>query len=161
MRKRITPIPQRAPFLEKDLLDLAIVAQVEVTSEDAAYPVEAALLPGEERGWRAANSGTQTIRLIFDRPQKLRCIMLVFEETEASRTQEFVLRWSPDGGTSFREIVRQQWTFSPTGAVRETENYGVDLSDVTVLELIIVPDVSGGEARASLLSWRLAKDAAI
>jgi len=156
MRKRITPIPQSSSFLDKNFLDLATVAQVEVTSEDEASPVEAALLPGQKRGWRAANSGTHTIRLIFDRPQKLRCIFLVFEEAEASRTQEFVLRWSPDAGNSFREIVRQQWTFSPTGSVRETEKYDVDLSDVTVLELIMVPDISGGEARASLVSWRLA-----
>jgi hypothetical protein len=156
MRKRITPIPQSASSPDRDFLDLATVAQVEVTSEDKAYPVEAALLPGEKRGWRAASSGTHTIRLIFDRPQKLRCILLVFEETEASRTQEFVLRWSPDAGKSFREIVRQQWAFSPKGSARETENYDVDLSDVTVLELTIVPDISGGEARASLMSWRLA-----
>jgi hypothetical protein len=156
MRKRITPIPQSASFLDKDFLDLATVAQVEVTSEDEAYPVEAALLPGEKRGWRAAVSGPQTIRLVFDRPQELRCILLVFEETEATRTQEFVLRWSPDAGNSFREIVRQQWTFSPTGSARETESYDVKLSDVTVLELIMVPDISGGEARASLVSWRLA-----
>jgi len=42
------------------------------------------------RGWRAADSGTQTIRLIFDEPQKLTRISLVFEESETERTQEFV-----------------------------------------------------------------------
>ena len=40
--------------------------------------------------------------------------------------------------------------------VRETEDYTVDLSDVTVLELRILPDQSGGKARASLTSLRLA-----
>ncbi len=93
---------------------------------------------------------------LFDQPQKLERIWLVFEETETQRTQEFVLRWSPDHGRSFREIVRQQWNFSPPVTVRETEDYTVDLSDVTVLELKIVPDKSGGEARASLASLRLA-----
>jgi hypothetical protein len=81
---------------------------------------------------------------------------LVFEETENQRTQEFVLRWSPDHGHSFREIVRQQWNFSPPGTIRETEDYTVNLSDVTVLELRILPDQSGGTARASLASLRLA-----
>jgi hypothetical protein len=119
------------------------------------YPVESALVSGEMRGWRAADSGTQTIRLIFDEPQRLARISLVFEETETERTQEFVLRWSPDGGRSFREIVRQQWNFSPPNTSREVEEYQFDLSGVTVLELIIVPDISRGAAHASLKSLRL------
>jgi hypothetical protein len=55
---------------------------VEVTSEEKDYPVESALVSGEMRGWRAANSGTQTIRLIFDEPQRLTRFSLVFEEIE-------------------------------------------------------------------------------
>lgn len=156
MRKRlITQIPQDASSLDEDWLDLDSAAVVEVTSEEKEYPVEAALVPGEVAGWRAADSGTQTIRLVFDEPQKLTRTCLVFEETETERTQEFVLRWSPDGGRSFREIVRQQWNFSPPETTREIEEYQVDLSDVTVLELIIVPNIGGGAARASLKSLRL------
>ena len=53
----------------------------------------------------------------------LKRIALVFEENDTRRTQEFVLRWSADGGQSFREIVRQQWNFShlkPCGSSRNT-----------------------------------------
>jgi hypothetical protein len=82
-------------------------------------------------------------------------ISLLFEEAETERTQEFVLRWHPDGGRSFREIVRQQWNFSPPTTTREIEEYHVQLSDLTVLELVIVPDISRGTARASLRSLRL------
>ena len=131
------------------------MAVVEVTSENKDYPVESAMVKGEMRGWRAADSGTQTIRLIFDQPQRLRRISLAFEETETERTQEFVLRWSGDGGRSFREIVCQQWNFGPPDTVREVEEYQVELSDVTVLELVIVPDISRGAARASLRSPRV------
>ena len=156
MRKRlITPIPQDAPPRDEGWLDLDGAAAVEVTSEEKDYPVESALVPGEMRGWRAADPGTQAIRLIFHQPQKLRRISLAFEENEIKRTQEFVLRWSPDGGRSFREIVRQQWNFSPPNTVHEVEEYQVELSDVTVLELIVVPDISRGAARASLKSLRL------
>jgi len=156
MRKRlITPSPQDVRSLDEGWLDLDGAAVVEVTSEEKEYPVESALVSGEMRGWRAADSGTQTIRLIFDQPQRLTRISLVFEETETERTQEFVLRWSPDGGRSFREIVRQQWNFSPPKTIREIEEYQVELSDVTVLELVIVPDNSRGTARASLKSLRL------
>ena len=156
MRKRvITPIPQNIRPHDEGWLDLDRVASVEITSEEKEYPVESALVSGEMRGWRAVDSGTQTIRLIFHEPQRLTRISLVFEETEAERTQEFVLRWSPDGGRSFREIVRQQWNFSPPDTVREVDEYRVELSNVTVLELVIVPDISRGAARASLKRLRL------
>src|SRR5438552_18615412 len=113
MRKRlITPIPQDAPPRDEGWLDLDGAAVVEVTSEEKDYPVESALVSGEMRGWRAADPGTQTLRLIFHQPQKLRRISLDYEENEIKRNQEFVLRWSPDGGRSFRESVRQQWYFS-------------------------------------------------
>jgi hypothetical protein len=67
-----------------------------------------------------------------------------------------VLRWSSDSGRSFREIVRQQWNFSQPDAVREIERYAVELSEVTILELIISPDKGGGKDRASLAKLRLA-----
>jgi hypothetical protein len=156
MRKRlITPISQIAPHLDEGWLDLDRAAAVEVTSEDKDYPVEAALVSGEMRGWRAGSPGIQTIRLIFDEPQRLVRIALVFEETETERSQEFVSRWSSDSGLSFREIVRQPWNFSPPKTVREIEDYRVDLSGVMVLELVIVPSISRGAARASLKSLRL------
>jgi hypothetical protein len=156
MRKRlITPIPQDVPPPDEGWLNLDRAAVVEVTSEEKDYPVEFALVSGETRGWRAADSGAQTIRLIFDEPQRLKRIALVFEETEMERTQEFDLRWSGDYGGSFQEIVRQQWNFSPPQAIREVEAYQVDLSGVTVLELVIVPDIGRGAARASLKSLRL------
>jgi|ERR1700692_543184 len=156
MRKRqMTPNPLDVPPRDEGWLDLDRLALVEVTSEDNDYPVESALVAGEMRGWRAADSGPQTIRLIFDRPQGLARISLVLEEIETTRTQEFVLRWSQDGGRTFREIVRQQWNFNPPNSIREVEEYRVELSDVTVLELVIVPDISGGSARASLKSLRL------
>ena len=63
--------------------------------------------------------------------------------------------WSSDGGSPVREIVRQQWNFSPPGSMREVEEYQVQLSGVTVLELTIDPNISGGDARASLKNLRL------
>jgi hypothetical protein len=66
------------------------------------------------------------------------------------------LRWSPNGESSLKEIVRQQWNFSPPDSTREVEEYRVDLSNVTVLELVINPNIGGGVARASLKNFRLA-----
>ena len=66
------------------------------------------------------------------------------------RTQEFTLRWAPAAGGSTREIVRQQWNFSPTGATTEIEDHVVDLDGVSVLELGIQPDVDRRGAVATL-----------
>ncbi|MDQ3743287.1 MAG: hypothetical protein M3444_02780 [Acidobacteriota bacterium] len=141
---------------EEDWLDLEHTARVEISSEDESHPVEAALVRGAWSGWRAAGPGEQALRLLFDEPRRLRRISLLFLEEERARTQEFVLRWSPDGGQTFREVVRQQYNFSPAGATREAEDYEVALDGVTALELVITPDVSGGPARASLEWLRLA-----
>jgi len=151
MRKRlIAATAERLGTLGQGWLDLERAAVVEVTSEDEQFPVESAFGSGQARGWRAAGPGHQTIRLIFDHPQRLKCVSLVFEEGEIARTQEFVLRWSSDGGSTLKEIVRQQWNFSPPESIREVEQYQVDLHNVNVLELVIKPDIAGGVARASL-----------
>lgn len=137
-------------------LNLDALAQVEITSEEAAHPIESGLLPGSASGWRAAQPGPQTMRLVFDQPQRIKRVHLEFHEDELQRTQQFVLRWSSNGGESYREIVRQQYNFSPPTTTRECEDYPVDLDGVTTLELSIVPEISGGSARASLAQLRLA-----
>jgi hypothetical protein len=148
--------PREVSAAEPGWIDHERLAQVEIASEDVDYPIESALLPDTGSGWRAAQSGEQTIHLRFDEPLRLKRIHLVFHEGELERTQEFVLRWSPDDGQSYRELVRQQYNFSPPEAVREVEDYDVDLDGVTALKLRIVPDISGGSPRASLTQVRLA-----
>jgi hypothetical protein len=158
MRKRfITQRPKESSSLESDWLDLERLAEVEVTSEESAHPIEAALIPGAGVGWRAAESGEQTVRLLFDEPQSIKRIRLVFDEqTGGARTQEFVLRWTAEDEPRHREIVRQQYNFSPPHVTSEVEDYVVDLNRVTTLELVIKPDINEGFACASLVQLRLA-----
>jgi hypothetical protein len=157
MRKRIiTPGTQSIKPPDEGWLDLEHLAQAELTSEDPSHPIEAALKPGVGPGWRALEPGQQTVRLLFDNPVRVRRIHLVFQEDEQQRTHELLLRWSSDGGRSYREIVRQQYNFSPPDNTREMEEYEVDLVGLTVLELSISPDISGGSARASIAALRLA-----
>jgi hypothetical protein len=155
MRKRILTPTSTTVHAQENWLNLERAATVEVTSEDKDFPIESSLSLEPRQGWRAAQPGTQTIRLVFDEPQELKRISLIFEEKEVTRTQEFVLRASSNPGGPFREIVRQQWNFSVPTSTREIEEYSVQLSDVTLLELTIVPDISGGAMRASLKSLRL------
>lgn len=157
MRKSfITELPKEAELSGQNWLNLLMMARAELTSEDQAHTIESALNPSGGSGWRAMGPGTQTIRLLFDEPLQIRHINLVFLEKELQRTQEFVLRWSSDAGRSYREIVRQQYTFTPPETIREIEDYIVDLAGVMALELIILPDINGGETCASLSELRIA-----
>lgn len=157
MNKRtIDSVPTTARSPHHEWIDVEALADVEITSEHTAHPIEYALLPGRGSGWRAGGPGRQTIRISFTHPQPLRQIWLNFHEPEVERTQEYVLRWSPDRGQSFQEIVRQQWNFSPHGSTSETEDHHVDLPAVTLLELSIIPDISRESAVASLAQLRLA-----
>ena len=140
---------------EQEWLELEQLAKVEVTSEDPNFPIESALASGEGPGWRAAEKGKQIIRIIFDKPRPLRRIRLEFSETEIERTQEFTLQWSAESGRPFRDIVRQQWSFSPHGSTSEVEDYQVDLDGVSVLELALRPDLTPGNAFATLAKWRV------
>lgn len=157
MRKRIVGATSNGlSAAEAPWLDVEHLAEIEVTSEDALHPIEAALRLEGRESWRAAEPGTQVLRLRFDDPQRLERIRLVFEEREVARTQEFVLRWSGDDGRTYRDIVRQQYTFSPPDTVREMEDYTVQLQDVRLLELQITPNIGGGTMRASLAQWSIA-----
>jgi len=157
MRKRIiNPRPKDISHTDRQWLNLEALADVEVTSEDTAHPIESALIPGAGPGWRAEQPGEQTVRLLFHEPQRIKRVNLLFRENERERTQQFVLRWSSDSGQSYHEIVRQQYNFSPPATTSEDEHYNVDLVGLTTLELTIVPDISTGPACASLSQLRLA-----
>ena len=180
MRKTlINQTVENLPFPDLNFLDLDHLAQVEFTSECLEHPVESALLLTEnsrqaflpdalrvnanlfqtdlsELGWQAANPGEQTIRIVFDQPRTIEHIVLMFDEPQQSRTQEFVLLWLMDKDNTYREILRQQYHFSPPNTTREIEHYEVRLNQLKVLELRIIPDISGGEAYAGLKQLRLA-----
>lgn len=138
--------------------DLERIARVEITSEAEAFPIEHALGKSVTEGWRAASTGPQVIRLHFDEPQAFRRIQLHFVDRTAERSQEIAV--FAGVGTELREIVRQQWSFSPNGTTEEFEDYAVDLNGVTTLELRIDPDRSDDPAAsqnfASLQNMKLA-----
>jgi len=154
IRKRIAPaISEASPLPPQDWLDLESLAEVEITSEDRAHPIEAALSPGNGSGWRAAEPGRQMLRILFDEPQPLSLIHLVFMDGMNARTQEFTLRWSRGNHQPLEQIVRQQYNFIPSS--REVEDYTVELDGVKRLEMEIIPSIRGGDFYASLAELRL------
>ncbi|HEV2382298.1 MAG TPA: hypothetical protein VG206_21230 [Terriglobia bacterium] len=137
-------------------LDLESEAAVEITSEDPARPIESALRLDGGTGWQAGEPGPQTIRIVFNQPQRISHVRLRFTEMKAERTQEFVLRWGKDRSGPLHDIARQQWNFSPQGSTVELEDYRVNLDGALILELKLNPDVTGAKAFASLDEFRVA-----
>jgi hypothetical protein len=158
MRKRIAALSsdQKESKFRERWVDLEQIATVEVTSEDPNFLVESVFSASNGPGWRAREKGEQQIRIIFDQPMSVRRIHLKFIEAEVERTQEFTIRWASAQGGTTKEVVRQQWNFSPRGSSREVEDYEVCLDGVSALELVIKPDLGRGDAIASLAEWRIA-----
>jgi hypothetical protein len=159
MRKSIlTPNPATKTPIGDNWRDLVRIARVEITSEDAACPIEDALGKTATTGWRAATTGPQVIRLHFDEPLAIKRLALHFVEKAAERSQEIAV-YASSGG-ELREVLRQQWNFSPSGTTEEAEDYTLDLTGVTILELRIDPDRShdpnDSKSYASLQSLKLA-----
>ncbi|HTM30155.1 MAG TPA: hypothetical protein VL263_02570 [Vicinamibacterales bacterium] len=150
MIKRIRPA---TPVTPEEWPDLADSVEVEVTSEHPDSPIEHALVGRDTSGWRAGAPGVQTISLTWPEPRAITRIRLVCEEHSVARTQEFALRAFGSGGR--REIVRQQFTFSPPETTLESEEYGTGLDAVSRLELVITPAIGGGDAVATLRELRV------
>jgi len=133
--------------------DIAALATVFVSSEAAGAPIDHAFDrqrgPGGSR-WVAAEPGEQRRRLAFDTPQQLRTLLVEVEEPEVSRTQELHVAISEDGGQSYWELRRQEYTFSPPGTTFEREEWAVMLVGVTHLSLVITPDKGGKPCYATL-----------
>jgi Anaphase-promoting complex, subunit 10 (APC10) len=159
MRKSIVSPSAVAATPISDLWrDLERIARVEISSEDEQFPIENALGKKSTTGWRAAGTGPQLIRLHFDEPMNIKRLHLHFVDRAAERSQEFAVY--AGAGSELKEVVRQQWSFSPNGSTEEIEDYPVNLSGITTLEVRIDPDRSHDPKQsqnyASLQSLKLA-----
>ena len=155
MRKQIIKSASTSSHSPAGALDLGAIATVQVTSELAGHPVENAFDgqrgPGSSR-WVSETGGEQTLKLAFDAPQTIRAVSLEIEETTENRTQELQLAVSRDGEKSWRELVRQEFNFSPSGSTLEREEWTINAEGVTHLRLQIKPDKGGRPCRASVTS---------
>jgi hypothetical protein len=61
---------------------------------------------------------------------------------------------SDDGGRTYRQILVQEYNFSPRGATFQREDQRIDLRQVTHLRLTVVPNKSGS-GPATLTALRL------
>src|SRR5262245_32426215 len=158
LRKQIVPKRAGEPASQEGEIRIADVATVQVTSEQDNHPIDHAFDqrrgPGGSR-WSADAPGEQAVTLMFDGPQAIRQVGVEVEELEVGRTQELWVSVSSDGGRTYRELVRQEFTFSPPGTTFERERWTVPPGAVTHLRVDIKPDKGGRIGCATLTSLTL------
>lgn len=91
----------------------------------------------------------------FREPCRLAQVTMEVEEREVARTQEVQLAVSTDGGLTYRELVRQEFNFSPDGVTWEKETWNVPEDHVTHVKLVIKPDKGRTDCYATLSSLGL------
>lgn len=153
LRKQIIERHSTAQILSSGEIDIAAVATVLVTSESPDHPVDHAFDGRRGLGasrWIAAQAGEQELILAFDTPQTIRRVGLEVEGPEVARTQDLHLSTSCDGGQTYRELLRQEYNFSPPDTTFEREQWAVKAEGVTHLRFVIRPDKGGKPCRATL-----------
>ena len=155
LRKQIIKPHPATQGITPGEIDIASVAMVQVTSESPEHPIDHVF--DEHRGqrgtrWIAGEPGEQIVILAFDSPQTIRHVSLEVQEPEVTRTQELQLSLSCDGGQNFRELLRQEYNFSPPGTTFEREDLAISAQGVTHLRLVIKPDKRGVPCLATLTS---------
>ncbi len=153
LRKQLLqPVESRRSGREISIADTATVL---VTSELPDHPIDhicdGQCGPGGTR-WIAEQTGDQTVVLVFDTARNIDTVSLEIEEREVSRTQEVTLATSRDGGQTYREVLRQEFNFSPSGTTFEHEEWRVAAQGITNLRVWIRPDKGGKPCRASMTS---------
>ena len=155
LRKLIIKPHPATPDATRGEIDIATVATVLVTSEAPEHPIDHVFDdhrgPGGTR-WIAGEPGEQIVILAFDAPQTINQILLEVEEPEVTSNTGTPVGLSCDGGRTYRELLRQEFNFSPAGTTFEREKWTVSAQGVTHLRLVIKPDKGGKPCRATLTS---------
>jgi hypothetical protein len=133
-----------------DEIDIAGCATIAYSSEDPTHPIENLLDglfgPGGTRWIGARPDTAEHIVVEFDRPQTISQLVYEVEETMRERTQEVRVEASDDGGRAYRQILVQEYNFSPRGATFQREEQRFDLRRITHLLFMIFPNKSGSGA---------------
>ena len=155
LRKHILNSLPTGGALKPDALEIPALATVLVTSEAPDHPVDhlfdASNGPGGTR-WIAGSDGEQALVLAFDAPQTIRAVDIEVEEPCATRTNVLTVSLSNDGGRTYRERVRQEFTFSPPATTFEREEWAMSAERITHIRVVIQPDKGHASHRATLTS---------
>ena len=158
LRKRQLGSHGATRSLAADEVDIASCAAIAYSSENPAHPVEHLLDgvsgPGATRWMSARPDVIEQIVVEFDHPQTISRLVYEVEEAIRERTQEVRVEVSEDGGRTYRQLLVQEYTFSPRGATYQREEQRLNLHQVSHLRLTIVPN-KNGSGTATLTALRL------
>ena len=163
IRKRLMSEQSSRPPERPGEIDIASHATLVYSSEDPEHPLEHLIDGNCGRGatrWASARPNTtEHILLEFDHLQRISRLVYEVEECWQPRTQEVRVEVSSDHGRTYRQVLAQEYTFSPQGATFQHEDLRLDLPTITHLSLTIVPN-KGGSGVATLTSLRIFAPAA-
>ena len=113
-------------------IDIVSCATIAYSSEHLAHPAEHMLDgrsgPGAKRWISARPDTVEHIVVEFDQPQTISRLVYEVEEAMRERTQEVRVEVSEDGGGAYRQILVQEYTFSPRGATYQREELRPSIS---------------------------------
>lgn len=139
-------------------IDIPSSAALAYSSEDPHNPLEHFIDGRCGAGathWASARPNvTEQIVLEFDHPQRISRLVYEVEECCHPRTQQVRVEVSADGGRTYRQVLAQDYTFSPQGATFQHEDLRLELPAITHLRLTIVPNKDGSGV-ATLTCLRL------
>ena len=124
-------------------LDLDEVAEVTIVSGGRRMPRSSGI-------WSIDAPGEQMIEIRFHEPTFVSHLRLISSELQQERTQEITVWASLNRGEQHRELLRQQFNFSPNGATEEIEEYAPRLEGVSAIQLRVVPSIDGRRAVARI-----------
>ena len=107
-------------------------------------------------GWSADCPGEQMIEIRFRHSTSVSRLRVVSWEVDQSRTQEMTIWACLRRGEGHREVMRQRFTFRPGGATAQVEEYALQLTEVSALQVRIVPCIDGRRAVARVSELRIA-----
>jgi len=158
LRKRFLPDESGAGITAAGAIDLASSSVIGFSSEHPSHPIENLLDSHAGLGGTRWISGradvAERIVIEFDQPQTISRLVYEVEERERERTQEIRVEASLDHGETYRQVLVQEYSFSPGGATFQREDLRLRLENVTHLRLHIVPNKQGF-GPATLTSLRL------
>jgi len=158
LRKHLMSEPSSPHPQTPGEIDIASHAILAYSSENPDHPLEHLIDghfgPGATQWASGRTNATEHIVLEFDQPQRISLLIYEVEECWQERTQEVRVEVSVDGGHTYRQVLAQDYTFSPQGATFQHEELQLDLPAITHLKLTIVPN-KGGSGVATVTSLRL------
>jgi hypothetical protein len=158
LRKRLLEAEAMTCAGTDNEINIVGCATIAFSSESPAHPIEHLFDghsgPGATRWISARPDTVERVIVEFDEPHSISHLVYEVEESVRERTQEIRVEISENGDRTCRQILVQEYNFSPSGATYQREELRLNLLRVSRLRLTVVPN-KNGSGRATITTLRL------